>query len=102
VALVAQVLVEAQLPVRAQPRVPAEPLVPASLSQEAERPALAPPVLSRVRVLAQVQVVVVLARLVVVEARRPRPLLSRQLFSAAMARSTTSPPLTSERAPRSR
>ena len=78
-ALVAQVLVDRV--------VPAQPLVPAPLSQEAELPALVPQVLVG---LAQLPVLVHR----VVEAAVPRDLLSRlsrQSFSAAMARTTSSP-----------
>ena len=81
-ALVAQVLVDLV--------VPAHPLVPAPLPQEPELP-----------VLAQLPV---LAHLVV-EAAVPRDLLSllsRQSFSAAMARSTPSPAPPYAPVPRSR
>ena len=77
-ALVARVLVDLL--------VPAQPLVPAPLSQEAELPALVPPVLAHL----------------VVEAAVPRHLLSLQSFSAAMAGSTPKPRATCERVPRSR
>jgi hypothetical protein len=69
-ALVVPVAPEAQLP------VPAEPLVPAS--QEPELPALAPPALARLPVLAHL----------VVDSALLLDLLSRQSFSAAMARSS--------------
>jgi hypothetical protein len=62
----------------AQLSVPAEPLVPAPLPHEPELPALAPPVLARLPVLAHV----------VVDSALLLDLLSRQSFSAAMARSS--------------
>ena len=81
-ALVAQVL--------AAPVVPAQPLVPAPLSPEAEVPALVPLVLEELQVVVGLAQPPVLVHLVV-EAAVPRDLLSRlsrQSFSAAMARST--------------
>ena len=81
-ALVAQVLVDLV--------VPAQPLVPAPLSQEAELPALVPLGLEELQVLVGLVQLPVLVHLVV-EAAVPRDLLShlsRQSFSAAMARST--------------
>ena len=88
-AVVVQLLPEAQLP------VPAEPLVAAPLPDEPELPALAPPVLAQVPVLAQWQVVVGLAQLpvvvvahLVVEPEVLVELRSRQSFSAAMAKSS--------------
>ena len=70
-ALVAQVLAEAELP------VPARPLVPAPFKQMPELPALAP-VLVRLPVVAHL----------VVDSALLLDLLSRQSFSAAMARSS--------------
>jgi hypothetical protein len=75
-ALVVRVLPEAQLPAPARLPAPAEP-----------------PVLAQVPVLAQWQVAVRLARLpvaahLVVDSALLLGLLSRQLFSAAMARSS--------------
>ena len=86
----AEVVAEAQLPVAAAPRCPA------ALPEEPEHPALGPPVLARVPVLASWQVAVGLAPLLVVvrpvvEAAAPLDLLSRRSSSAAMARSTPSP-----------
>ena len=69
-ALVAQVLAEAQLPGLAEPLVPA--------SQEPELPVLAPPALARLPVLAHR----------VVDSALLLDLLSRQSYSAAMARSS--------------
>jgi hypothetical protein len=76
------------VPVVPEAQLPAEPLVAAPLPEEPELPALAPPV----------PVVVGLAQLVlaglpvlahlVVEPEVPVDLLSRQSFSAAMARSS--------------
>jgi hypothetical protein len=78
---------------------PAQRPDPAPLHQEPELPALAPPALGLVPVLAQLRVVVglarlpvlvplVLAHLVVEPAVQVEPLLSLQSFSAAMARSS--------------
>jgi hypothetical protein len=71
-ALVAQVVPEARLP------VPEEPLVPRPLPCKPEFPALAPPLLAQLPVLAHL----------VVDSELLPDLLSRQSFSAAMARSS--------------
>jgi hypothetical protein len=109
-ALVAQVLVEAQLPVPA--RRPAAAVLRSLAALQADRLLPAPTWLPRVPLLAALLVAVVLravlraVRLVGVVPAEAVPLqllLSRQSFSAAMARSTTSPaPPPYDPAPRSR